>query len=121
MDEAPPSPLSVPETAVAIRPDVSAPLPFTRTVWNGSAPRHVVAEPEATRRPTWPQAFGGLFAAAGLAILAGAAIAIVRAFLSLPFMHDFLAAYPGEYHLPAGAPRRDPADGSAGSTSSTCS
>jgi len=92
-------------TAVATRPDVSVPLPFTRTVWNGSAPRHVAAEPAPSRpRPTWPQAIGGLFAAAGLAVLAGAAIAIVRALCSLPFMQDFLTTYPGEYHLPAGAP-----------------
>jgi len=92
-------------TSVVRRPDVSAPLPFTRTVWNGSAPRRVSAEPAPSRlRPTWPQAIGGLFAAAGLAVLAGAAIAIVRAFLSLPFMQDFLTTYPGEYHLPAGAP-----------------
>ncbi|SDM16238.1 cytochrome b/b6 domain-containing protein [Microbacterium azadirachtae] len=91
--------------AVVPRPDVSAPLPFTRTVWNGSAPRRVSAEPAPSKlRPTWPQAIGGLFAAAGLAVLAGAAIAIVRAFLSLPFMQDFLTTYPGEYHLPAGAP-----------------
>ena len=96
---------AAPATAVARRLDVSAPLPFTRTVWNGSAPRHVTAEAAPSKlRPTWPQALGGLFAAAGLAVLAGAAIAIVRAFLSLPFMQDFLAAYPGEYHLPAGAP-----------------
>ncbi|VXB63310.1 membrane hypothetical protein [Microbacterium sp. 8M] len=94
-----------PATAVARRPDVSTPLPFTRTVWNGSAPRHVTAEAAPSKlRPTWPQALSGLFAAAGLAVLAGAAIAIVRAFLSLPFMQDFLATYPGEYHLPAGAP-----------------
>ena len=92
-------------TAVAARPDVSAPLPFTRTVWNGSAPRRAVAEPAASKlRPTWLQAIGGLFAAAGLAVLAGAAIVLVRAFLSLPFMQDFLTTYPGEYHLPAGAP-----------------
>ena len=92
-------------TDVARRPDVSVPLPFTRTVWSGSAPRRVVVEPVASKlRPTWPQAIGGLFAAAGLAVLAGAAIAIVRAFLSLPFMQDFLTTYPGEYHLPAGAP-----------------
>ena len=92
-------------TAVAARPDVSAPLPFTRTVWNGSAPRRAVAEPAASKlRPTWLQAIGGLFAAAGLAVLAGAAIVLVRAFLSLPFMQDFLTTYPGEYHLPEGAP-----------------
>ena len=94
-----------PSTAVAARPDVSAPLPFTRTVWNGSAPRRAVTEPAASRlRPTWLQAIGGLFAAAGLAVLAGAAIVLVRAFLSLPFMQDFLTTYPGEYHLPEGAP-----------------
>ena len=98
-------PVGATGSAVAVRPDVSAPLPFTRTVWNGSAPRHVAAEPATSKlRPTWPQAIGGLFAAAGLAVLAGAAIAIVRAFLSLPFMQDFLTTYPGEYHLPAGAP-----------------
>ena len=95
---------AVPTAAVATRPDVSAPLPFTRTVWNGSAPRHLAAEPASRPRPTWPQAIGGLFAAAGLAVLAGAAIAIVRALCSLPFMQDFLTTYPGEYHLPAGAP-----------------
>ncbi|MBS1906486.1 MAG: cytochrome b/b6 domain-containing protein [Actinobacteria bacterium] len=96
---------AAPSTAVAARPDVSAPLPFTRTVWNGSAPRHIAAEPAPSKlRPTWTQALGGLFAAAGLAVLAGAAIVLVRAFLSLPFMQDFLTAYPGEYHLPAGAP-----------------
>ncbi|MDQ4215722.1 cytochrome b/b6 domain-containing protein [Microbacterium sp. ASV81] len=93
-----------PGSAVAPRPDVSAPLPFTRTVWQGVAPRHAAAvAPAPSRlRPTWPQALSGLFAAAGLAILAGAGVALVRAFLSLPFMHDFLAAFPGEYRLPAG-------------------
>ncbi|MGO4680073.1 cytochrome b/b6 domain-containing protein [Microbacterium sp. 2MCAF23] len=102
MDEA--AAPAAPSTAVATRPDVSAPLPFTRTVWNGSAPRRLAAEPASRPRPTWPQAIGGLFAAAGLAVLAGAAIAIVRALCSLPFLQDFLTTYPGEYHLPAGAP-----------------
>ncbi|MGN8025279.1 cytochrome b/b6 domain-containing protein [Microbacterium sp. 22242] len=95
---------AAPTTVLAAGPDVSVPLPFTRTVWDGSAPRHV-AEPAPSRlRPTWPQALGGLFAAAGLAALAGAAVMLVRAFLSLPFMQDFLTTYPGEYRLPAGAP-----------------
>ena len=96
------------ETALVRRPDVSAPLPFTRTVWNGSAPRHIPAAEETTRRATWPQAIGGLLGAAAVAVLAGAAIALVRAFLSLPFMQDFLAAFPGEYepavHVAPGFP-----------------
>lgn len=33
----------------------------------------------------------------GLGVLAGAAVALVRALLSVPFMQDFLAAFPGEY------------------------
>jgi hypothetical protein len=48
------------------------------------------------------------------------AVVLVRWFLSLPFMQDFLATYPGEYHLPEGRPSAS-RRGSAGSTSSTCS
>ncbi|REJ08399.1 hypothetical protein DY023_01270 [Microbacterium bovistercoris] len=82
--------------------DVSTPLPFTRTVWAGAAPRRVVeTSPEASRRPTWTQAIAGLFGAAGLGLVAIAGIFLVRAFLSLPFMQDFLAAFPGEYHTDA--------------------
>ncbi|UTT52548.1 cytochrome b/b6 domain-containing protein [Microbacterium maritypicum] len=80
--------------------DVSTPLPWTRTVWNGHAPRHILAAPAPAtdrRRPTWTQAIGVLFGAAALGVLAGAAIAFVRTLLSFPFMQDFLAAFPGEY------------------------
>ncbi|WP_454114081.1 cytochrome b/b6 domain-containing protein [Microbacterium maritypicum] len=80
--------------------DISTPLPWTRTVWNGSAPRHILAAPAPAtvrRRPTWTQAIGVLFGAAALGVLAGAAIAFVRTLLSFPFMQDFLAAFPGEY------------------------
>ncbi len=78
--------------------DVSAPLPWTRTVWDGRAPRRIAAAPASDRRrPTWPQAIAALFAAAGLGVLAAAAVAFVRTLLSLPFMQDFLAAFPGEY------------------------
>ncbi|MFS0910599.1 cytochrome b/b6 domain-containing protein [Microbacterium sp. 179-I 3D2 NHS] len=90
-----------PGSAVAVRPDVSTPLPWTRTVWNGRAPRHLPATAASARRlPTWPQAIAGLFGAAALGVLAGAAIAFVRALLSLPVMQDFLAAFPGEYEPP---------------------
>lgn len=80
-------------------PDVSVPLPFRRTAWHGTAPRDPVPaeEPHGRRRPTWPQVLAGLLGAAGLALLAGAAVVFVRALLSMPFMQDFLAAFPGEY------------------------
>ncbi|MFD5226248.1 cytochrome b/b6 domain-containing protein [Microbacterium sp. NPDC058342] len=93
--------------AVAARPaapaaiDVSTPLPFTRTVWPGTAPRHA-AQPErepSKRRPTWPQAIGGLLGLAALGLVAVAGVFLVRTFLSLPFMQDFLVTYPGEYHV----------------------
>ncbi|WP_407359840.1 cytochrome b/b6 domain-containing protein [Microbacterium sp. LBN7] len=78
--------------------DLDTPLSWTRTVWNGRAPRHVAAAPASARRlPTWPQAIAGLLAAAALGLVAGAAIAFVRTLLSFPFMQDFLAAFPGEY------------------------
>ncbi|ALX65720.1 cytochrome b/b6 domain-containing protein [Microbacterium sp. XT11] len=94
-----PATASAPETgAVARRADVSAPLRWTPTVWNGTAPRHLAAVPASDRRrPTWTQAIAALFAAAGLGVLAGSVVALVRAGLSLPVMQDFLAAYPGEY------------------------
>ena len=82
------------------RPDVSTPLPYPRTVWQGRAPRHA-AEPlpePSPLRPTWPQAIGGLLGLAALGLLAVAAVFLVRTFLSFPVMQDFLATYPGEYH-----------------------
>lgn len=85
-------------TATALG-DPSVPLPTPRTVWNGSAPRHITASAPASGRPRppWTQAIAGLLGAAALGILAGAAVAFVRALLSFPFMQDFLAAFPGEY------------------------
>ena len=41
---------------------------------------------------------------AGLLFAAAMVVLFVRWFLSLEFMVDFLATYPGEYELPAGAP-----------------
>ncbi|MET0780342.1 MAG: cytochrome b/b6 domain-containing protein, partial [Microbacterium sp.] len=93
-----------------------SPLPFTRTVFPGRAA--VVFErerlagerlttPEPTRigpftRLQWAGAVivggGGLLFAAGMAVLA------VRFLLSLEPMQEFLAAFPGEYPLPEGAP-----------------
>lgn len=55
--------------------------------------------------------WAGIAAVGGvtLLILAGMAVAFVRFFLGLDFMQDFLAAFPGEYHLPEGAPVGFPA------------
>nr|WP_236571311.1 cytochrome b/b6 domain-containing protein [Microbacterium hydrocarbonoxydans] len=82
--------------------DISTPLRREPTVWNGTAPRRIPAAHSAStatsaRRPSWTQAIAGLLGAAALGILAGAAVAFVRTLLSLPFMQDFLAAFPGEY------------------------
>ncbi|PKI89633.1 hypothetical protein CW368_12625 [Actinomycetales bacterium SN12] len=86
--------------AAASKPDVSTPLPYQRTVWQGRAPRYA-AEPlpeSSPLRPTWPRAIGGLLGLASLGLVAVAAVFLVRTFLSTPFMQDFLATYPGEYH-----------------------
>ncbi|WP_318841118.1 cytochrome b/b6 domain-containing protein [Microbacterium sp. M28] len=89
--------------AVTAARDVSVPLTAARTVWNGVAPRHAPAPAsEGGKRPTWPQAIAGLLGLAGLGILGIAVIAFVRTILSTPAMMDFLAAFPGEYHLPEG-------------------
>ncbi|MFT4260406.1 cytochrome b/b6 domain-containing protein, partial [Microbacterium sp.] len=78
--------------------DLGVPLAGPTTVWQGKAPRRIAEAPASDRpRPTWPQAIAGLFAIAGLGVLAVAGIAFVRTLLSLPFMADFLAAFPGEY------------------------
>nr|WP_314840702.1 cytochrome b/b6 domain-containing protein [uncultured Microbacterium sp.] len=94
------------ETTTAVLPartatalgDPSRPLPGPTTVWDGRAPRHITTSPASGRlRPGWTRAIAGLLGAAALGVLAGSAVAFVRALLSFPFMQDFLAAFPGEY------------------------
>ena len=99
---------SAPAAAVAVPAGPRAPLTVPRTVWPGRAASHRPAPaPEPTRigpftRGQWAGAviIGGL----ALLIAAGMAVAAVRWLLSLEFMQDFLTTYPGEYHLPEGAP-----------------
>lgn len=106
-----PAPL-VPAAAAGPRP----PLPFTPTVFPGEAARtrlRAVAEgvaktdaPEPKRigpltRPQWLGVVVG--GGAGLLFAAAMAVFLVRWLLSLEFMAGFLARFPGEYHLPAGA------------------
>jgi len=57
-------------------------------------------QPRGRFRPHWHQAIAGLIGLAGLGALAWVGVFAVRALLSVPFMQDFLVAYPGEYHLP---------------------
>tara|TARA_Y100000114_G_scaffold105288_1_gene98573 strand:+ start:10337 stop:11473 length:1137 start_codon:yes stop_codon:yes gene_type:complete len=102
-------------TAVAERPasDVSVPLPFTPTVWEGASARTRTApRPEPARIGPFTKAqWAGTVIVGGLGLLfaAGMAVLAVRWLLSLDGMQDFLAAYPGEYHLPEGAPVGFPA------------
>ena len=92
---------------------LSQPLPFPRTVWAGAAARaRREPAPEPQRigpftRGQWAGAVivggGGLLFAAAMAVFA------VRWLLSTQWGADFLEAYPGEYHLPEGAPVGIPA------------
>lgn len=106
----------IPAPARATTPSgipLSQPLPFTRTVWAGAnAKTRPAQKPEPERigpftKLQWAGAVvvggGGLLVAAALAVV------LVRWLLSMPWGMDFLAAYPGEYHLPEGAPVGFPA------------
>lgn len=102
-------------TAVATVParDFSTPLPFTRTVWPGAA---ADTRPEPKREPRRIGRFT-LLEWAGIVIVGGGgllyaglmAVFAVRWLLSTQWGVDFLEAYPGEYHLPEGAPVGIPA------------
>ncbi|WP_300265742.1 cytochrome b/b6 domain-containing protein [Microbacterium sp.] len=93
--------------------DVSTPLPFQRTVFPGKtaftrpAPRPEPARIGPFTKGQWVGAViiggGGLLVAAAMAVL------FVRWLLSLDPLQDWLAIYPGEYHLPEGAPVGFPA------------
>ncbi|MEV8135096.1 cytochrome b/b6 domain-containing protein [Microbacterium aurantiacum] len=93
--------------------DLSVPLPFTPTVWAGAS---------ATARPTprpEPRRFGPFTAlqwlaavvigGAGLIYAAGMLVVAVRWLVSTAPVQEFLVRYPGEYHLPEGAPVGIPA------------
>ena len=105
------APVAVAPVAVAAGP--RAPLTVPRTVWPGeTAFRRPAATAEPTRvGPFTKGQWAGIVLVGGavLLLLAGMAVAFVRFFLGLSFMQDFLAAFPGEYHLPEGAPVGFPA------------
>ncbi|WP_341996540.1 cytochrome b/b6 domain-containing protein [Microbacterium sp. LWH7-1.2] len=99
--------------ATATGTPLSQPLPFRRTVWAGrAAGTRPAARPEPKRigpftRGQWAGAV--IVGGAGLLYAAGMAVFAVRWLLSTQWGVDFLAAYPGEYHLPEGAPVGIPA------------
>lgn len=94
--------------AASVVPVAEAPLPFTRIVSNGTGGRAAsVPTPEPKRygqftKGQWAGAV--LVGGAGLLFAAGMAVLAVRWLLSLEPLQNFLTTYPGEYHLPEGAP-----------------
>ncbi len=103
----------VPDAGVPAPAAPRAPLPFTRSVWPGRAATHRPApRPEPARIGPFTKAqWAGAVVVGGLGLLFAAAMAVlfVRFLLSLDAMQDFLATYPGEYHLPDAAPVGIPA------------
>lgn len=103
-----PSPASAPAAPIERRP-----LSVPATVWPGRAAFHRPRpKPEAARLgPLTRGQWLGVVIVGGGALLFAAAMAVllVRVVLSLPAMQDFLHTYPGEYHLPEGAPVGIPA------------
>ncbi|WP_353477570.1 cytochrome b/b6 domain-containing protein [Microbacterium sp. zg-YB36] len=89
------------------------PLTVPRTVWPGAAASvRPAPKPEPTRIGAFTRTqWAGIVVVGGGGLLVAAALAVffVRWFLSLEFMQDFLVTYPGEYHLPEGAPVGFPA------------
>ncbi len=80
-------PTPKPEARPEPKPEAKRYGPFTVRQWVGAAAVVVV----------------------GLLVLAAFAVLFVRSLVSLPFMRDFLARYPGEYELPVGVPVGFPA------------
>ncbi|HEY9307530.1 MAG TPA: cytochrome b/b6 domain-containing protein, partial [Microbacterium sp.] len=92
---------------------LSEPLPFPRTVWAGAAARtrpEPAAEPKRIGPFTRGQWAGAVIVGgAGLLYAAAMAVLAVRWLLSTSWGVEFLETYPGEYHLPDGAPIGFPA------------
>lgn len=87
---------------------MSTPLPFQQTVFPGkNAFDHSEPAPEPTRiGPFTKGQWAGAVVVGGIGLLGAAAMAVllVRWLLSFGALQDFVATYPGEYHLPEGAP-----------------
>jgi len=90
---------------------LSQPLPYPHTVWEGANARVHPVRREPKRIGPFSGRQWGLLILGGAALLYAAAMAVlaVRWLLSTSWGVDFLAAFPGEYHLPEGAPVGFPA------------
>ncbi len=111
-----PTPASAPATpapaATVATPEAPRPPLAERPLAHAGVARRPAPRPEPARigpftKPQW----AGVVVLGGGAILYAAAMAVlaVRWILSLEPLQDFLATYPGEYHLPEGAPVGFPA------------
>lgn len=88
----------------AAEKSVAGPAPTDRVKTTAPAPPPVQKEPSsAKKRRTITLGVLGLFAVVAVTVLGA------RWFVSLEFMKDFLSTYPGETHLPEGAPAGLPA------------
>jgi thiosulfate reductase cytochrome b subunit len=114
-----PAPVPEPVPAPAPVPAAAAPAPRRTPM---QPPRRPVAVAAASARPAaepWPKLYGPYsraeWAAAlviggfGLLLAATGVVVVVNWLLGLAPMQDFIAAYPGEYHLPESAPIGIPA------------
>lgn len=94
----------------AAKPEQSTPdgtTPVARIQLPSPAPQ---PKPETERQPPWWQRPLILLAGClGLLVLLSLVVLFTRWLVSLDFMRDFLMTYPGETHLPEGAPSGLPA------------
>ncbi|WOQ69923.1 cytochrome b/b6 domain-containing protein [Microbacterium limosum] len=95
------------DASPAPRADLDRPLPFTRTAWAGAAairpakaPREEPVRMRGLTRAQW--AIGLLLGGVALVFASGMVVAAARFLVSLDGVRAFLAAFPGEYPLPAG-------------------
>ncbi|WP_260837413.1 cytochrome b/b6 domain-containing protein [Microbacterium sp. SLBN-146] len=118
------TPDSTEAAVVALAPtpiDVSVPLPFTPTVRQGAAALaferdRLAGKPLTTPEPKRIGPFtrlqwvgAAIVGGGGLLVAAAMAVFAVRWLLSIEPLSSFVQTYPGEYHLPEGAPVGFPA------------